>query len=52
MSGLLVKALYNKVTPYIPPHLQEKKHSYVECKTVDFHISDAKEKDGEKFDEI
>ena len=52
MSGLLVKSLYNKSTPYIPPHLQEKNHSYVEYKTVDFDISDAKETDGEKFDEI
>ena len=47
MSGLSVKSFYKKPTPYILPHLQKKEHSYVECKIVDFDISDAKEKGGE-----
>ena len=33
-------------------HLQKKNRSYVECNIVDFDVSGAKEKDGEKFDEI
>ena len=34
MSGLSVKSFYNKSTPYIPPHLQKKNHSDVECKIL------------------
>ena len=52
MSGLSIKSFYNKSTPHIPLHLQKKNHSDVECKIVDFDIGDAKEKDGEKFDEL
>ena len=52
MSGLSIKSFYNKSTPHIPLHLQKKNHSNVECKIVDFDIGDAKENDGEKFDEI
>ena len=51
MSGLSVKWFSKKSTLYILPHLQKKNHSDVECKIVDFDVSDAKEKDGEKFDE-
>ena len=52
MSGSSVKLFYNKSTTYIPPHLQKKKHSDVDCKIVDFDISDAKEKNGEKLNQI
>ena len=51
MSGLSVKSFSNKSTLYILPHQQKKNHSDVEGKIVDFDISDAKETDGEKFDE-
>ena len=49
---LSVKSFYNKSTPYIPPQLRKKNHSDVECRIVDFDISDAEEKGEEKFDEI
>ena len=52
MSGLSVKLFYNKSTPYIPPHLWKNNHSDVECKIVDFDISDAEEKGKGKFNEI
>ena len=52
MSGLSVKSFYNKSTTYIPPHLRKKNHSDLECKIVYFDISDAEEKNEEKFDEI
>ena len=52
MSGLSVKSFYNKSNPYTPPHLRKKNHVSVECKIVDFDISDAEEKDEEKFNEI
>ena len=47
-----VKSFYSKSTPCIPPHLRKKNHSDVECRIFDFDVSDAEEKDEEKFDEI
>ena len=52
LSGLSVKSFQNKSAPYVPPHLRKKIHSVGKCKIVDFDISDAEEKDEEKFDEI
>ena len=52
ISGLSVTSFYNKSTAYISPHQLEKIHSNVECKIIDFDISDPKEKDKEKIDEI
>ena len=52
MSGLSVKSFYNKSTPYIPLRLRKKNHSDVECRIVDFDISDAEGKDEEKLDDI
>ena len=47
-----VTSFYNKTTAYISPHQLKKIHSNVECKIIDFDISDPKEKDKEKIDEI
>ena len=52
MSGLSLKSFYSKSTPCIPPHLRKKNHSDVECRIFDFDVSDAEEKDEEKFDEL
>ena len=49
---IISKIILQQKYPLYSSHLQKKNRSYVECKIVDFDVSGAKEKDGEKFDEI